>query len=109
MHYLSEMQNKVYINCLKFWREVQQYKILFVKDAFSPCAVEMKAKVPRNHFINTLCELILARLCMDVIFASPLLRVLGALLKWRKMYPPIYGHHMKTSLIRLKSMLWTCC
>ena len=43
--YLSDMQNTVYINCLRFWREVQEYKTLFVRASFSPCAVEMKAKV----------------------------------------------------------------
>lgn len=46
MQYLEEMEdNKLYINCLLFWREVQEYKTLFVQESFSPCAVEMKAKV----------------------------------------------------------------
>ena len=45
MHYLETLEDKVYINCLLFWREVQEYKALFVQASFSPCAVEMKAKV----------------------------------------------------------------
>lgn len=45
LQYLADTQNTVYINCLKFWREVQEYKTLFVRVSFSPCAVEMKAKV----------------------------------------------------------------
>ena len=45
MHYLRDKESKVYINCLRFWREVQEYKALFVRVSFSPCSVEMKAKV----------------------------------------------------------------
>ncbi len=45
MHYLEKLNNSVYINCLLFWREVQEYKSLFVQASFSACAVEKKAKV----------------------------------------------------------------
>ena len=45
MRYLEEQENEVYCNCLLFWREVQKYKELFIQQSFSPCAVEMKAKV----------------------------------------------------------------
>ena len=34
-----------FLHCLLFWREVQKYKALFVGTSFSPCSVEMKAKV----------------------------------------------------------------
>lgn len=43
--YLQELEDVVYVNCLRFWREVQEYKTLFIQETFSPCAVEMKAKV----------------------------------------------------------------
>ncbi len=39
---------QVYLHCLLFWREAQSYKSLFLRQSFSPCAVEMKAKV-RGH------------------------------------------------------------
>lgn len=45
MRHLEKLEDSIYINCLKFWREVQEYKALFVQESFSPCAVEMKAKV----------------------------------------------------------------
>ena len=45
MRYLEGLENGVFNNCLQFWREVQQYKALFVQKQFSPCAVELKAKV----------------------------------------------------------------
>ena len=45
LKYLGTLQDTVYANCLQFWREVQEYKALFVQKSFSPCAVEMKAKV----------------------------------------------------------------
>lgn len=45
LQYLMDMKNTVYLNCLRFWREVQEYKTLFVRVSFSPCGVEMKAKV----------------------------------------------------------------
>ena len=32
-----------------FWREVQHYKCLFTKTSFSPCDVEVKAKVSRGQ------------------------------------------------------------
>ena len=34
-----------FLHSLLFWREVQEYKALFVATSFSPCSVEMKAKV----------------------------------------------------------------
>ncbi len=46
MKYLKN-QDKVYINALLFWRDMQEYKILFVGKKFSPCLVEMKSKVSR--------------------------------------------------------------
>lgn len=45
MKYLEELENGVYINCLQFWRDIQEYKTLFIQKQFSACAVEMKAKV----------------------------------------------------------------
>ncbi len=36
---------QMYLHCLLFWRDVQEYKSLFLRASFSPCAVEMKAKV----------------------------------------------------------------
>ena len=45
MMYLEKLEEGVYIKCLLFWREVQEYKSLFIQKQFSPCAVEMKAKV----------------------------------------------------------------
>lgn len=45
MHFLEKLENKVYINSLLFWREVQEYKALFIRRTFSPCAVEMRSKV----------------------------------------------------------------
>ncbi len=35
----------MHVNLLLFWREVQEYKGLFLKLSFSITAVEMKAKV----------------------------------------------------------------
>ena len=45
MHFLEKLENRVYINSLLFWREVQEYKALFVGKTFQPCAVEMRSKV----------------------------------------------------------------
>lgn len=45
MHFLEKLENKVYINSLLFWRDVQEYKALFVGKKFSPYSVEMKSKV----------------------------------------------------------------
>lgn len=45
MKYLEELEDGVFIKCLLFWREVQEYKSLFIQKQFSPCAVELKAKV----------------------------------------------------------------
>ena len=45
MQHLEKLEDPVHINCLQFWREVQEYKALFIQVNFSPCAVEMKAKV----------------------------------------------------------------
>ena len=36
---------QMFLYCLVFWREVQEYKALFIGASFRPCAVEMKAKV----------------------------------------------------------------
>ena len=38
---------QVNTNCLYFWREVQEYKTLFLKCSFSISAVEMKAKASK--------------------------------------------------------------
>lgn len=45
LDFLGKLEDAVYMNCLRFWREVQEYKSLFIQPSFSPCAVEMKAKV----------------------------------------------------------------
>lgn len=45
MNFLEKQESKVYINSLLFWREVQEYKALFVGKTFRPCAVERKSKV----------------------------------------------------------------
>lgn len=45
LSYLEQLDNSVYINCLQFWREVQEFKYLFIQDHFSPCTVELKSKV----------------------------------------------------------------
>jgi len=56
-HFLGQLQDKVYINSLLFWREVQAYKVLFVGRRFSPCAVEMKSKVGDTDY-RPLCFVI---------------------------------------------------
>eukprot|EP00731_Ephydatia_muelleri_P031590 Em0023g97a len=43
--YLENLDDKLYLHCLMFWREVQHYKCLFTKTSFSPCDVEVKAKL----------------------------------------------------------------
>ena len=45
MRYLEQLDNSIYINCLQFWREVQEFKYLFIQKHFSPCTVELKSKV----------------------------------------------------------------
>lgn len=45
IHVHSFLLLQTCLHCLLFWREVQEYKALFVGTSFSPCAVEMKAKV----------------------------------------------------------------
>lgn len=50
MQYLEKLERGTHLNCLQFWREVQEYKHLFIQKNFSPCAVELKAKV----FINNM-------------------------------------------------------
>lgn len=45
LQYLGKLENTAYMNCLRFWREVQEYKTLYIQESFSPCTVEMKAKV----------------------------------------------------------------
>ena len=37
---------QVPLHCLLFWRDVQDYKAMFVGPSFSPNAVQLKAKVP---------------------------------------------------------------
>ena len=54
MKFLEKLENKVYINSLLFWREVQKYKALFVGKTFSLCAVEMKSKVSNMHALFNL-------------------------------------------------------
>jgi hypothetical protein len=45
LNYLGTLEDTIYIRCLQFWREVQEYKTLFIQEMFSACSVEMKAKV----------------------------------------------------------------
>ncbi|XP_064382718.1 regulator of G-protein signaling 22-like isoform X2 [Halichondria panicea] len=50
--HLENNQEKVFLYCLVFWREVQEYKALFIGASFSPCTVEMKAKTLYGRFIS---------------------------------------------------------
>lgn len=43
---------QVFIHCLVFWREVQEYKALFIGASFSPCTVETRAKVSTKTFLQ---------------------------------------------------------
>lgn len=53
LQYLGKLEDAAYTHCLQFWREVQEYKTLFIQDTFSPCAVEMKAKVAISNVHRT--------------------------------------------------------
>lgn len=50
--YLENLEEKVYLHCLLFWREVQHYKSLFTRASFSSCEVEVKAKLLFGRYIS---------------------------------------------------------
>ncbi|XP_056017621.1 regulator of G-protein signaling 22-like isoform X5 [Ostrea edulis] len=49
--YIERSSNKMWVNCLSFWTDVQEYHMLFYAEVIDPYIVQKKAKVIYSRYI----------------------------------------------------------